>query len=111
MRGATFSLVIAGLLACAGTPATARNVAPTQPDKAGAAAHKPVTPTQLSTAAIDRTKEADYKAAKAKAQKEYKSAAAKCRKRSTKAIPGCMTDARAVRDEALAEAKTRWGTP
>ena len=112
MRRATYSLVIAGLLACAGTQATARNVSPAaQPDKAGAAAHKPVSPTQLSTAAIDRSKEADYKAAKAKAQKEYKSSAAKCRKRSTKAIPGCMADARAVRDEALAEAKTRWGTP
>ena len=51
----------------------------------------------------------NYKAAKAKAQMEYKQAAAKCRKRSTKAIPGCMADAKAVRTEALAQANTRWG--
>ncbi|HKB83027.1 MAG TPA: hypothetical protein VKD04_07460 [Burkholderiales bacterium] len=103
--------MVVGLFA-GGTLVTAENVAAaTQPNaKTGPTTQKPARPTQLSTAAIDQLKEADYNAARAKAQTDYKNAKAKCRKRSRKAIPGCMTEAKAVRDEALAQAKVRWGT-
>ena len=111
MNRATLSLLFVGLLACFGALVTAQNVAAAkQPDaNANSTTRKPVRQTELSTAAIDQSKETEYKAAKAKAQTEYKQAAAKCRKRSSKAIPGCMADAKAVRTQALEEAKTRWG--
>ena len=112
MRRESCVLLVAGLLLGSGALFTVYSVAAPTPSSAKATnARKPATPTQLSTAAVDRSKEADYKAAKSKAQAQYRKAAAKCRKRSTKAIPGCMSDARAVRDEELAEAKMRWGTP
>jgi 23S rRNA pseudoU1915 N3-methylase RlmH len=111
MRRTTLSLLVVGLFAGIGILVTAQNVAAgTQPNaKADSTAQKSPRQTQLSTAAIDQSKEADYKAAKAKAQTEYKTATAKCRKRSSKAIRACMTDAKAVRTEALAQAKIRWG--
>lgn len=113
MRRTALSLLLAGVFAGFGILMTAQNVAAaTQPNaKAGSTAQKPGRPTQLSTAAIDQSRQADYNAAKAKAQTDYKTARAKCRKRSSKAIPGCMTEARAVRDEALAQTKARWGNP
>jgi hypothetical protein len=113
MRHTALSLLLVGMFAGVEVLATAQNVAAaTQPNaKAGSTAQKPGRPTQLSTAAIDQSRQADYNAAKAKAQTDYKTAKAKCRKRSTKAIPGCMTEAKAVRDEALAQAKARWGSP
>ena len=111
MRRTSLCLFVVGLFAGVGTSVTAQNAAAaTQPNtKADSTTHKPARQTQLSTAVIDQSKEADYKAAQAKAQAEYKNATAKCRKRSKKAIPGCITDAKAVRTEALAQAKTRWG--
>ncbi len=111
MRRITLSLLVAGLFLGTGTLVTAQSIAAgTQPNaKADSTTQKSARQTQLSTAAIDQSKEADYKAAKAKAQTEYKNATAKCRKRSSKAIRPCMTDAKAVRTEALAQAKTRWG--
>ena len=111
MRRTALSIWAAGLLAGAVLPATVQDVvAAKQPNaKADSIPHKPARQTEFSMAAIDNSKEADYKAAKAKAQTEYKQATAKCRKRSTKAIPGCMADAKAVRAEALAQAKARWG--
>jgi hypothetical protein len=111
MSRTTLSLLVAGLFAGMGTLLTAQDIAAAkQPGaKADSTTQKPSRQTELSTAAIDQSKETEYKAAKAKAQMEYKQATAKCRKRSTKAIPGCMADARAVRTEALAQAKTRWG--
>jgi hypothetical protein len=113
MRRTILSLLLVGLFAGVGIVVTAQTVtAATQPNaKASSTAQKPVRPTQLSTAAIEQSKQADYNAAKAKAQTDYKTARAKCRKRSSKAIPGCMTEAKAVRDEALAQAKVRWGSP
>jgi 23S rRNA pseudoU1915 N3-methylase RlmH len=110
MRRIALSLLVVGLFAGVGLLVAAQNVAAgTQPNAiADSAAQKPTRQTKLSTAAIDQSKEADYKAAKAKAQTEYKSATAKCRKRSSNAIRACMTDAKAVRTEALAQAKTRW---
>jgi len=113
MRRPILSLLLAGLLAGVGISVTAQTVAAaTQPNaKAGSITPKPARPTQLSTGAIDQSKQADYNAAKVKAQTDYKTARAKCRKRSTKAIPGCINDAKAVRDEALAQAKARWETP
>jgi hypothetical protein len=110
MRRTTLFLLVVGLLAGVGTLAPAQNVAAgTQPNAmADSATQKPIRQTRLSTAAIEQSKEADYKAAKAKAQTEYKNATAKCRKRSSSAIRGCMADAKAVRTEALAQAKTRW---
>ena len=112
MRRESCILLLAGLLLGSGSLFTVDSDAAPTPSKAKTtAARKPATPTQLSTAAVDRSKEADYKAAKSKAQAQYRKTAAKCRKRSTKAIPGCMSDARAVRDEELAQAKMRWGTP
>jgi hypothetical protein len=111
MRHATLSLLVVGLIAGVGTLGTAQSVAAgTQPNAiADSTKQKPARQTRLSTAVIDQSKEVDYKAAKAKAQTEYKNATAKCRKRSTKAIPVCMTDAKIVRTEALAQAKMRWG--
>ena len=111
MRHTSLSLLLVGLFAGVGTLITAQDVAAAkQPNaRADSTPQKPFRQTELSTAAIDQSKETEYKAAKAKAQMEYKQAAAKCRKRSTKAIPGCMADAKAVRTEALAQAKTRWG--
>jgi hypothetical protein len=113
MRRTMLSLLLAGLFAGYGILMTVQTVAAaTQPNaKAGSTAQKTVRPTQLSTAAIDQSKQADYNAAKTKAQTDYKAARAKCRKRSSKAIPGCMTEAKTVRDEALAQAKVRWGNP
>jgi len=107
----TLSLLVVGLFAGGGTLVTAQNVAAgTQPNAtADSTARKPTRQTKLSTTVVDQSKETDYKAAKAKAQTEYKNATAKCRKRSSKAIRPCMTDAKAVRTEALAQAKTRWG--
>lgn len=111
MRRTALSLLVVGLYAGVGTLVTGQNVAAgTQPNaKADTTTQKPARQTQFSTAVIDQSKEADYKAAKAKAQMEYKNATAKCRKRSSNAIRACMTDAKAVRTEALAQAKTRWG--
>ena len=111
MRHTTLSLLVVGLFAGVGTLATAQNVAAGKQlsAKADSTTQKPFRQTELSTAAIDQSKDTEYKAAKAKAQMEYKQATAKCRKRSSKAIPGCMADAKAVRTEALAQAKTRWG--
>lgn len=112
MRCTTLSLLVVGLFAGVGTLVPAQNVAAGTKSNAAAESttqKKPARPTQLSTAAIDQSKETEYKAAKAKAQTEYKNATAKCRKRSSKAIPACMTDAKAARTEALAQAKTRWG--
>ena len=111
MRRTSLSLLVVGLFVGVGTLVAAQDVAAgTQPNaKAGSTTQKSTRQTQLSTAAIDQSKEADYKAAKAKAQMEYKNATAKCRKRSSKAIHACMTDAKAVRTEALAQAKTRLG--
>jgi hypothetical protein len=112
MRGTTLSLLVVGLYVGVGTLVTAQNVAAgTQWNTlADSTTQKPARQTKLSTAVIDQSKETDYKAAKAKAQMEYKNATAKCRKRSSKAIRACMTDAKAVRTEALAQAKTRWGS-
>jgi 23S rRNA pseudoU1915 N3-methylase RlmH len=112
MKRTTLSLLVVGIFAGVGNLVTAPNVAARTQSNATAESttqKKPTRQTQLSTAAIDQSKEADYKAAKAKAQMEYKNATAKCRKRSSKAIPACMTDAKAVRTEALAQAKARWG--
>lgn len=111
MRRTLCSLLAVGQFAGAGTLVTAQNVAAgMQPNALViSTAQKPARQTQFSTAVIDQSKEADYKAAKAKAQMEYKSATAKCRKRSSKAIRACMTDAKAVRTETLEQAKTRWG--
>jgi 23S rRNA pseudoU1915 N3-methylase RlmH len=111
MRRTPLCLLAVGLFAGVGTLVAAQNVAAgTQPNaKADSTAQKSTRQTQLSTAAIDQSKKADYNAAKAKAQTEYKNATAKCRKRSSKAIRACMTDAKTVRTEALAQAKTRWG--
>ena len=113
MRRTALTLLVVGLFAGVGVLLTAQEVAAaTQPSaKTGSTTQKPGRLTQLSTAAIDQSKEADYNAAKAKAQTDYKIARAKCRKRSSKAIPGCMTEAKAVRDEAMAQAKARWVTP
>ena len=112
MARKTCSLAIAALFACAGPWGSAPSAGAEAQPRASARtpAPRPAKPTQLSTAAVDRSKEAEYKAARSKAQMQYKQAAAKCRKRSTKAIPGCMSEARAARDEALAQAKERWGT-
>lgn len=111
MRLTSLSLLVVLLFVGVGTLVTAQNVAAgTQPNAiADSTTQKPTRQTKLSTAVIDQSKEADYKAAKAKAQMEYKNATVKCRKRSSKAIRACMTDAKAVRTEALAQAKTRWG--
>ncbi|HYM99424.1 MAG TPA: hypothetical protein VET25_06750 [Aestuariivirgaceae bacterium] len=111
MRRPTLSLLVAGLSVGVGTLVTAQNVAAgAQPIAiADSTTQKPTRQTKLSTAVIDQSKEADYKAAKAKAQMEYKNAIAKCHKRSSKAVRACMTDAKAVRTEAWAQAKTRWG--
>ena len=111
MKRTALFFSVAGLLAGTVFLATARDVvAAKQPNaKADSIPLKPPKQTEFSMAAIDHSKEADYKAAQAKAQAEYKQAAAKCRKRSTKAIPGCMADAKAVRTEALAQAKARLG--
>ena len=110
MRRAALSLLAVGLFVSVGSLVRAQNgAAAAQPNApVSSATQKPTRQTRLSTAAIDRSKETDYKAAKAKAQTEYKNAIAKCSKRSTKAKPPCMTDAQAVRAEALAQAKTRW---
>jgi hypothetical protein len=110
MRRTTLSLLVVGLFLGAGTLVTAQNVAAgTQPNAtADSTARKPTRQTRLSTTVIDQSKETDYKAAKAKAQTEYKNSIAKCRKRSSKAVRPCMNDAKAVRTEALAQAKTRW---
>ena len=70
---------------------------------------KPTSQTKFSTAVIDQSKEADYKAAKAKAQTAYKHAMAKCHKRPSKTLRACMADAKAIRTEALAQAKSRSG--
>lgn len=112
MRRTSLSLLVIGLLAGVGALVSAQNVAAgTQRNAvADSTMQKPARQTRLSTAAIDQSKEADYKAAKAKAQTEYKNAVAKCKKRSSSAKPACMTDAKAVRTEALAQAKTRWGS-
>src|SRR6185295_13134949 len=111
MRRTALSISAAGLLAGTVLVATVQDVVAAKQTnaKADSIPQKPARQTEFSMAAIDNSKEADYKAAKAKAQTEYKQATAKCRKRSTKAIPGCMADAKAVRTEALAQAKARWG--
>jgi hypothetical protein len=110
MKCTTRSLLVVGLFAGVGTWVAAQNVAAgTHPNAiADSTTQKPTRQTKLSTAAIDQSIEADYKAAKAKAQTEYRNATAKCRKRSSNAIRVCMADAKAVRTEALAQAKTRW---
>jgi hypothetical protein len=110
MRHSVLSLLVVGLFVGVGPLVTAQNVAAgAQPMAiADSTTQKPTRQTRLSTAAIDRSKETDYKAAKAKAQTEYNNAIAKCHKRSSKAKPACMTEAKAVRIEALAQAKTRW---
>jgi hypothetical protein len=111
MRRTALSISVAGLLAGTVLLVPAQDVfAAKQPNaKADSIPLKPPKQTEFSMAAIDHSKEADYKAAKTKAQAEYKEATAKCKKRSTKAIPGCMADAKAVRTEALAQAKARLG--
>ena len=111
MRRITLSLLIVGLFASGGTLVTSQNVASgaQRNTLVDSATQKPAGQTKLSTTVVDQSKEADYKAAKAKAQMECKNATAKCRKRSSKAIPACMSDAKAVRTEALAQAKTRLG--
>jgi hypothetical protein len=68
MRCTTLSLLVVGLFGSVGTMVSAQNVAAgTQPNAlADSATQKPTRQTKLSTAAIDQSKEADYKAAKAK---------------------------------------------
>lgn len=111
MRRTALSLLVVGLFVGLGTLVTAQNASAETRSNATAestAQKKPTRQTRLSTAVIAQSKETDYKAAKAKAQTEYKNAIAKCRKRSSKAVGTCMTEAKAVRTEALAQAKTRW---
>lgn len=111
MRRTLLWLLMAGLFLGAATLTAAQTKpAGTQPKaKVDSTTLKPSKLTTLSTAAIDQSKNADYKAAQAKAQKDYKIAMAKCQKRSTSAKRGCMADAKAIRTEALAQAKTQWG--
>ena len=107
MRHAALSLLAAGLFVGVGAVGISTAAAPPNA-KAGSGIQKPARQTRLSTAVITQSKETDYKMAKAKAQTEYKNAIAKCHKRSRKAVPACMTEAKDVRTEALAQAKTRW---
>jgi hypothetical protein len=112
MRRTILCLLVGGLFVGAGTLATAQNItAGTQPKaKVDSTTQKSTKPTQFSMAAIDQSKKSDYKAAQAKAQLDYKDAMAKCKRRSTNAKHACMTDAKAIRTEALAQAKKRWGS-
>ena len=112
MRRTILSLLVVGLFAGAGISATAENItAGTQPKaKVDSTKQKFTKQTQFSMAAIDQSKKADYKAAQTKAQKDYKDAMAKCQRRSTNAKRACMTDAKAIRTEALAQAKKQWGS-
>jgi len=112
MRRSKLWRLVVGLFVSAGVLATAQNIAAgTQPKAEGdSTAQKSTRQTQFSTAAIDQSKKTDYKAAQAKAQKDYKDAIAKCQRRSTYAKRACMDDAKAIRSEALAQAKKQWGS-
>jgi len=110
MRRTVPCLLLATLFGIAPFAPAQTKPAGAQPkSKVDSTPQKPGKVTTLSTAAIDQSKKADYKAAEAKAQKDYKLAIAKCKKRSTSAKRGCMADAKAIRTEALAQAKAQLG--
>jgi hypothetical protein len=115
MKRTLLSLMVVGLFAGVGTSAMAQNVtAGTQPD-AAATSTTPQSAKHARHAGSEKadrsTSKAEYKAAKAKVQTEYKDAKAKCVNMEGDARRSCMTDARAVRSEALAQAKTQRDTP
>lgn len=115
MKRTILSLLVVGLFTGVGTSAMAQNVtAGDQPvvaeksgtqteayPEAGTNMQKPET----AGAAEQSIPNADKNAARDRAQMEYKIAKAKCDDLKGSAIGACVTDAKAVRDDALKQAK------
>lgn len=84
----------------------------TTPGGAGAKAQRPIANgkqpgARESERAAKAAGKADYTAAKSKAKAAYNDAKAKCDALEGDAMRSCMTDAKAARTQALAEAKTQ----
>lgn len=83
------------------------------PGEPGAKVQRPAVSSKHSRAkgtdpAAGPVGKADYAAAKDKAKADYKEATGKCDALQGDAMRTCMTDAKAARAQALAEARTQW---